>query len=199
MDDKTKPSGSGELREKIMCVALAKKCDRIEDRIHKEFTHALFRWEKVLYDYVNVAIKLSALTKLTEEQRKIGDARNVLRESVDIIKHTAAQFEEMWTLMGKAMNVSKVNNGWLENTTIYDRHLADIRMALEPMLIFSADREIMETVRRMVNQVSDIQIKLNALTSRVQEATGEQMRQSSSQLDEFVSKKLGENSKSPRD
>lgn len=191
MDDKNKPS-CAELREKILCVALAKKCDKIQERMHREFSSVLLKWEKVLFDYVSVSMKLSSLTKLTEEQRKINDARKVLRDSAEVIEHTASQFEEMWELMEHAMSVSTVNNGWLENAATYDRHLADIRMALEPMLIFSADRETIETVRKMVNQVSDIQTKTSALTVRVQEASTEQMRQSSAQMDAYLNKKLAE-------
>lgn len=195
MDDKD-TAMCAELREKILCVALAKKCDKIQERIHQEFSIILSKWEKVLFEYVSVSIKLSSLTKLSEQQRKICDARTMLRESAAVIQQTSNQFDEMWQLVEQAMTVSTVNNGWMANAATYDRHLVDIKMALEPMLIFSEDRETMETVRKMVNQVTDIRTKMNALTERVQEASIDQLRLSSSRMDVYLDKKLTENDSS---
>lgn len=174
---------SAELRQAIMVVAMNKKCEKIQQKIHQEFTKTLNEWEKVLFDYVNVTLKLSSLTDLAEQQKRIGGIRSLLKDSTDIIKSVSNQFDKIWDMIETALPISTIDNTWIESIMSYDKHLIDIKKSLEPVMIFSPDRDTIEIVRTMVSQVTDIQAKLNVLSLKIREQSAEKIYTSSARLE----------------
>lgn len=174
---------SAELRQALMVVAMNKKSEKIQQKIHEEFTKSLNEWEKVLFDYVNVTLKLSTLIELSEQQKRIGSVRSLLKDSTDIIKSVSDQFNKIWEMIEIALPISTIDDTWIESIMSYDKHLVDIKKSLEPVMIFSPDRDTIETVRTMVSQVTDIQAKLNVLSLKIREQSTEKIRTSSTKLE----------------
>lgn len=174
---------SAELRHALMAVAMNKKREKIQQKIHEEFTKSLNEWEKVLFDYVNVTLKLSSLTELSEQQKRIGGVRSLLKDSTDIIKSVSDQFNKIWEMIEIALPISTIDDTWIESIMSYDKHLVDIKKSLEPVMIFSPDRDTIETVRTLVSQVTDIQAKLNVLSLKIREQSTEKICTSSTRLE----------------
>lgn len=181
-----------KLRTALLKIALEKKCEKIQKDIHIEFTNLLAKWEKVLLEYITVATQLSKLSIVAKKHSRIGEIREMLKTCADVVQRTSIQFDEMWKLMERALVETTMNARWIDQIRTYNSHLIDIKKALEPIMIFTPDRQTMDTVRKMVDQVQEINIKLDALTSRVDFACIHKIRESSEQMTEYLSVKLQE-------
>lgn len=181
-----------KLRSAILKLALEKKCEKIQKDVHIEFTKLLAKWEKVLLEYITVATQLSKLLMSAKKHSRLAEIREMLKTCDDVVQKTSRQFDEMWKLMEKALIETTMNARWIDQIKTYNSHLIDIKKALEPIMIFTPDRQIMDTVRKMAEQVEEINIKLNALTSRVDFACIHKIRESSEQMAQYLSVKLQE-------
>lgn len=181
-----------ELRQSILFIALNKKCNRIQEKIHQEFIGTLQKWEMVLFEYIRAATKLASLSELTAQQNGIDEVRNSLKDCTGAIQEATNQFDDMWQVLEKALTVATINDGWIEHVSAYEQHLSNIRNALEPMAMFAPDRLTTDTVSKMVHQIVDVQTKLNALSARIEEAGTERMRHSSARMNAYLDRKLRE-------
>lgn len=158
-----------QLRQAFLTVVFNKRSDKLQQKIQNQITTTLKEWEVVMYDYVNIITKLNQLTEIAEQQNRLNNVRKTLNECKELVTLGTDQFEKIWKLIEMALPISVINNSWMESIVKYADHLAQIKEALAPLLMYSSNRSIIEIVQKMLAQISDIQTKINFLTDKVNE------------------------------
>lgn len=67
----------------------------------------------------------------------------------------------------------------------HDRLLIEIKDSLSSLLLFSSNREVIEVVQKMMLQISEVQSKINVLSSKVNETVDDVLRFRSERFDEL--------------
>lgn len=176
---------SESLRRALFAVAINKKSEKIHQKIQQQVNLTLKEWSSTLHGYVNITAQLNTLTKLAEQQEHITCVRKTLKECTDLAKAGTETFDKIWQLVELSLPISTMDNNWMESILKYDKMLIEIRESLSSLLLFSSNREVIEVVQKMMLQISEVEAKINVLSTKVQETVGNVFRVHSEQFDEL--------------
>lgn len=176
---------SENLRKALIAVAMNKRSDKVQQKIHQQVSLTLKEWETILYGYVNITAQLNTLTKLAEQQDQISCVRKTLRECTDLAKAGTETFESIWRLVQLSLPISTMDHSWMASILKHEKLLVEIKESLSSLLLFSSDREVIEVVQKMMLQITDVQSKINLLSTKVGETVGEIFSIRSAQFDEL--------------
>lgn len=164
---------SQQLRRALMNVALNKKSDKINQKLHNQIDVAIKEWERIIFDYINVTKEMSALTKTAEQHRKLTNLRLQLKQYSDLIKLSTEHFDSLWNMIDVMLPVAAVQPEWMETIMKQEQKLSQMKEALVPLLLFSCNREVIEIVQKMMLHINEIQTKLNFLVGRLRDGMEE--------------------------
>lgn len=170
------------LRQALLAVALNKKCDKIEQKIHTKINKIIAEFELVLLDYMNVVNKLKLAIELAERHQNNLKLQKLLRESADIIKNFSAQFSMVYEIFETILPVSSINPEWMNNIDRQEKRLIKIKDTLTQIQMFPCNREVIEIVQRMVMQITDIQEKIKVSSEKVRDVMHETIKYGSNAL-----------------
>lgn len=176
---------SESLRRALFAVAINKKSEKIHQKIQQQVNLTLKEWSSTLHGYVNITAQLNTLTKLAEQQEHITCVRKTLKECTDLAKAGTETFDKIWQLVELSLPISTMDNNWMESILKYDKMLIEIRESLSSLLLFSSNREVIEVVQKMMLQISEVEAKINVLSTKVRETVGDVFRVHSEQFDEL--------------
>lgn len=176
---------SESLRRALFAVAINKKSEKIHQKIQQQVQLTLKEWETILHGYVNITAQLNTLTKLAEQQEHISCVRKTLKECTDLAKAGTETFEKIWRLVELSLPISTMDNNWMASILKHDKLLVEIKESLSSLLLFSSNREVIEVVQKMMLQISEVESKINVLSTKVRETVGEVFRIRSEQFDEL--------------
>lgn len=178
-------SESESLRKALFAVAINKKSEKVQQKIQQQVNLTLKEWETILHGYVNITAQLSTLTKLAEQQEHISCVRKTLKECTDLAKTGTETFEKIWRLVELSLPISTMDHNWMTSILKHDKMLVEIKESLSSLLIFSSNREVIEVVQKMMLQISEVQSRINVLSTKVRETVGEVLRMRSEKFDEL--------------
>lgn len=176
---------SESLRRALFAVAINKKSEKVHQKIQQQVQLTLKEWETILHGYVNITAQLNTLTKLAEQQEHISCVRKTLKECTDLAKAGTETFEKIWRLVELSLPISTMDNNWMASILKHDKLLIEIKESLSSLLLFSSNREVIEVVQKMMLQISEVESKINVLSTKVRETVGEVFRIRSEQFDEL--------------
>lgn len=176
---------SESLRRALFAVAINKKSEKVHQKIQQQVQLTLKEWETILHGYVNITAQLNTLTKLAEQQEHITCVRKTLKECTDLAKAGTETFEKIWRLVELSLPISTMDNNWMTSILKHDKLLVEIKESLSSLLLFSSNREVIEVVQKMMLQISEVESKINVLSTKVRESVGEVFRLRSEQFDEL--------------
>lgn len=176
---------SESLRKALFAVAINKKSEKVQQKIQQQVNLTLKEWETILHGYVNITAQLSTLTKLAEQQEHIACVRKTLKECTDLAKAGTDTFEKIWRLVELSLPISTMDHNWMTSILKHDKLLVEIKESLSSLLLFSSNREVIEVVQKMMLQISEVQAKINVVSTKVRETVGEVFRIRSDQFDEL--------------
>lgn len=142
-------------------------------------------WDTILHGYVNITSQLNTLTKLAEQQDHITCVRKTLKECTELGKVGTETFECIWRLVQLSLPISTMDHSWMASILKHEELLVEIKESLSSLLLFSSDREVIEVVQKMMLQITEVQTKINLLSTKVNETVGEIFRVRSEHLDEM--------------
>lgn len=174
---------SESLRKALIAVAINKRSEKVQQKIHQQVSLTLKEWESILYGYVNITSQLNTLTKLAEQQDHITCVRKTLRECTDLAKAGTETFESIWRLVQLSLPISTMDHSWMASILKHEKLLVEIKESLSSLLLFSSDREVIEVVQKMMLQITEVQSKINLLSTKVGETVGEIFSLRSAQFD----------------
>lgn len=176
---------SESLRRSLFAVAINKKSEKIHQKIQQQVNLTLKEWSSTLHGYVNITAQLNTLTKLAEQQEHITCVRKTLKECTDLAKAGTETFDKIWQLVELSLPISTMDSNWMESILKYDKMLIEIRESLSSLLLFSSNREVIEVVQKMMLQISEVEAKINVLSTKVRETVSDVFRVHSEQFDEL--------------
>lgn len=159
-----------------MHLALNKKSDKINQKLHNQIDIAVKEWERIIFDYINVTKELSALTKTAEQQKKLTNLRLQLKQYSDLIKLSTEHFDSLWKMIDIMLPVAAVTPEWMDNIMKQEKKLSQMKEALVPLLVFSCSREVIEIVQKMMMHINEIQTKMNFLVGRLRDGMEETLK-----------------------
>lgn len=162
---------SDVMRSVLMAMAMSKKSDRIYQKLQQNFYIAFKDWDKALHEYVQVTFELKKLIEIAEQQDKIVSLRRQLKQYSEMIKSTGQQFNLMINIFNAMLPVSSIGSEWLEAVIKHDQLLSEIRETLASVLVFSNNREVIESIQVMTLQINDIQTRLTVLADMLKNGT----------------------------
>lgn len=176
---------SESLRKAIITLAINKRSEKVQQKIQQQVSLTLKEWETILYGYVNITAQLNTLTKLAEQQDHITCVRKTLKECTELAKVGTETFESIWRLVQLSLPISTMDHSWMASILKHEQLLVEIKESLSSLLLFSSDREVIEVVQKMMLQITEVQTKINLLSTKVNETVGEIFRERSEYLDEM--------------
>lgn len=176
---------SESLRRAMITLAINKRSEKVQQKIQQQVSLTLKEWETILYGYVNITAQLNTLTKLAEQQNHIGNVRKTLKECTELAKVGTETFESIWRLVQLSLPISTMDHSWMASILKHEQLLVEIKESLSSLLLFSSDREVIEVVQKMMLQITEVQTKINLLSTKVNETVGEIFRLRSQHLDEM--------------
>lgn len=187
---------SEQLRNALMALAMQKKCDKIVQTLTQQINTTLENWEKNLYAYFNLLTQLSTLTQVCEQQNTIVNIRRALRACKEIIKDGSEQFGQVNELIEKLIPISTINRDWMNSIIKHNDHLAIMKEKIQPILMTNSDRDIVDTVRKLIEQINDVQGKIQVLSTKMQETVDQRIQVASNlvSLKENIEKADDDNS-----
>lgn len=180
---KTGRMSNEEMRNALIALAMDKKNDKVQTKLSNQINTTLKNWEKILFDYVHVLTQLNLLTKLADQQYAISNIRKALRECSELVKKNSEQFEHIGELVETLLPMSTINQNWMDSIIKHDKHLGEMKDKLKSLLIFSSNREIIEIVQKLLQQINDVQAKINVLSTKVHETVDNRILAGSNQFD----------------
>lgn len=181
-----------KLRQQLMSIALAKKAEKVQKGINNEFIAILNSWKTILFEYMNTAVKVGELSDLGEEQSTVSAVRLKLNECLKLVEISNPKYDEMMKLLDLALSTATLSDGWIQHIATYEKDLYEISRKLNSVGVFSPEKEVTAALNKMVEQLYEVQMKVNALTARVEEAATERMRLSSGRMNAYLDGKLRE-------
>lgn len=170
------------LRQALLVVALNKKCDKIQQKIHTKINKTSADFETALLDYMNVVNKLKITIELAERHQNNLKLQKLLRESADLVKNFSAQFAMAYEMFDSILPVSSINPDWMNNIDKQEKRLIKIKDTLTQIQMFPCNREVIEIVQRMVMQITDIQEKIKVSSEKVRDLMHETIKYGSNAL-----------------
>lgn len=167
---------SQSLRRALMNVALNKKSDKINQKLHNQIDIAVKEWGRIIFDYINVTKEMSALTETAEQQKKLTNLRLQLKQYSDLIKLSTDHFDSLWKMIDIMLPVAAVTPEWMDNILKQEQKLSQMKEALVPLLLFSCNREVIEIVQKMMLHINEIQAKMNFLAGRLRDGMEETIK-----------------------
>lgn len=125
---------------------------------------------------------------MAEQQDHITCVRKTLKECTDLAKAGTETFESIWRLVQLSLPISTMDHSWMTSILKHEKLLVEIKESLSSLLLFSSNREVIEVVQKMMLQITEVQSKINLLSTKVGETVEEIFRYRSEQLDEFDKK-----------
>lgn len=160
---------SQQLRRALMTVALNKKSEKINQKLQHQIDVAVKEWERIIFDYINVTKEVCALTKTAEQQHKLTNLRAQLKQYADLIKLSTQHFDSLWKMIDVMLPVAAVAPEWMDNIIKQEQKLSQMKETLVPLLVFSSNREVIETVQKMMLHINEIQTKISILAGRLRD------------------------------
>lgn len=176
---------SESLRRAMITLAINKRSEKVQQKIQQQVSLTLKEWETILYGYVNITAQLNTLTKLAEQENHITCVRKTLKECTELAKVGTETFESIWRLVQLSLPISTMDHSWMASILKHEKLLVEIKESLSSLLLFSSDREVIEVVQKMMLQITEVQSKINLLSTKVNETVGEIFRFRSEHLDEI--------------
>lgn len=176
---------SESLRRAMITLAINKRSEKVQQKIQQQVRLTLKEWETILYGYVNITAQLNTLTKLAEQQDHITCVRKTLKECTELAKVGTETFESIWRLVQLSLPISTMDHSWMASILKHEKLLVEIKESLSSLLLFSSDREVIEVVQKMMLQITEVQTKINLLSTKVNETVSDIFRLRSERLDEM--------------
>lgn len=176
---------SESLRKALFAVAINKRSEKVQQKIQQQVNSTLSEWETTLHGYVNITAQLSTLTKLAEQQEHISCVRKTLKECTDLARAGTETFDKIWRLVELSLPISTMDHNWMGSILKNDKLLVEIKESLSSLLLFSSNREVIEVVQKMMLQITDVQSKVNVLSTKVNETVNDVLRFRSEHFDEL--------------
>ncbi|XP_031629665.1 uncharacterized protein LOC116344946 [Contarinia nasturtii] len=179
---------SESLRKALFAVAINKKSDKVQQKIQQQVNLTLNEWGAILHGYVNITSQLTQVNKLAEQQEHITCVRKTLKECTDLAKAGTETFEKIWRLVELSLPISTMDHNWMKSVLKHNKLLIEIRESLSSLLLFSSNREVIEVVQKMMLQITEVQSRINVLSTKVRESVAEMFRlrsESFSRLEEL--------------
>lgn len=174
---------SVDLRNALMSLAIRKKVDKIQKKLSSQVNAALTGWEKVLHEYVNMVTQLNTLLRLAEQQKVISDIRRTLKDCSEMVKNGHEQFKQVGQLIETLVPISTMNKNWLDSIIKHNENLAEVKEQLAPLMMVSTNRDVIEMVQKMLQQINDVQSKMNVLSTKVVETVDNGIKLGSDQFE----------------
>lgn len=174
---------SADLRNALMSLAIRKKVDKIQKKLTSQVNAALTGWEKVLHEYINMVTQLNTLLRLAEQQKVISDIRRTLKDCSEMVKNGHEQFKQVGQLIETLVPISTMNKNWLDSIIKHNENLAEVKEQLAPLMMVSTNRDVIEMVQKMLQQINDIQSKMNVLSTKVVETVDNGIKLGSDQFE----------------
>lgn len=176
---------SESLRKAMITLVINKRSEKVQQKIAQQVSQTLKEWETILNGYVNITAQLNTLTKLAEQQNQITGVRQTLKECIALAKLGTDTFENIWRFILVQLPISTMDHSWMASILKHEHLLVEIKESLSSLLLFSSDREVIEVVQKMMLQITEVQSKINLLSTKVNETVGEIFRVRSEHLDEM--------------
>lgn len=176
---------SESLRKALFAVAINKRSEKVQQKIQQQVNSTLSEWEQTLHGYVNITAQLSTLTKLAEQQEHISCVRKTLKECTDLARAGTETFDKIWRLVELSLPISTMDHNWMGSILKNDKLLIEIKESLSSLLLFSSNREVIEVVQKMMLQITEVQSKVNVLSTKVNETVNDVLRFRSEHFDEL--------------
>lgn len=176
---------SESLRKALFAVAINKRSEKVQQKIQQQVNSTLSEWETTLHGYVNITQQLSTLTKLAEQQEHISCVRKTLKECTDLARAGTETFDKIWRLVELSLPISTMDHNWMGSILKNDKLLVEIKESLSSLLLFSSNREVIEVVQKMMLQITEVQSKVNVLSTKVNETVNDVLRFRSEHFDEL--------------
>lgn len=176
---------SENIRRALFAVAIHKKSEKVQQKIQQQVNLTLKEWETILHGHVNIISQLNTLTKLAEQQEQISCVRKTLKECTELARAGTETFEKSWRLVELSLPISTMDHKWMSSILKNDKLLVEIKESLSSLLLFSSNREVIEVVQKMMLQITEVQSKINVLSTKVCESVGDAFRIHSEQFDEL--------------
>lgn len=171
-----------QLRKLLIASFMTKKCDRIQQKIQQKIDASFKDWETILGDYINVTTKLNNLVRLTEQHNQVCSLRLMLTQCTELIQVFGEQFEVICHLIDTILPMSNLSTSWMDNLGTQNARLGHMKDAMLHVERFSCNRDVIDVVRKMVHQVSEIQNKINFATRKVHDIMYDSVKGSSASL-----------------
>lgn len=176
---------SESLRKALFAIAINKKSEKIQQKIQQQVKLTMNEWETILHGYVNITAQLSTLTKLAEQQEHINCVRKTLKECTELAKAGTETFDKIWRLVELSLPISTMDHNWMRSILKNDKLLVEIKESLSSLLLFSSNREVIEIVQKMMLQITEVQSKINVLSTKVRETVNDEIRHHSEHFDDL--------------
>lgn len=167
---------SQQLRRALMNLALNKKSDKIQQKLQNYIDLAVKEWERIVFDYINMAKVLAALTKTAEQQKKLNNIRLQLNQYTDLIKLSTEHFDSLWKMVDIMLPVAAVTPEWMDTIQQREEKLRQMKETLAPLLMFSSNREVIEILQKMMLHINDIQTKMRFVVGRLRDGMEETLK-----------------------
>lgn len=178
-------SESEKLRQALFALAVNKKCEQVQQRMYQKLNAAMKEWNDALYGYLNVIAKLNTLIQLAEQQEHISLVRASLKNCSEMAKTGNESFDRIWRLVEMSLPITTMDQNYIKGIINNEQKLVEIKEKLQGLLLFSSDRESIETVQQMMVQINEVQSKINILSNKVRETVDDVIRIQSRQFDDI--------------